>query len=281
MRPDGTVRPGLGGPGGGWARGAVRRPGIGPEHCETGSDVAGSGRRPSLCGPAHVCFSRGRTGTLYDTKKAKLEFGVLGAIRSTRKAQWAPRQAVIQPNSQLQCSASRFHTAHSLEEIRDCVCKFRGTMLGFEKQPQFCLRVGGLEGSFYEGQKELREYCEALYLPQPTSMEVVGTVDDVPCLATGQQLVILVAEGGEVYAYEEETLHKVAKSMQEFMEIGLQHLGKEVYHCGERIESLVSWREWVKAKERYSLTAAGCLGLLRTDPTAPIPNCSWAALPTG
>lgn len=178
------------------------------------------------------------TGTLYDTKKAKLEFGVLGAIRSTRKAQWSPRQAVIQPNSQLQCSASRFHTAHSLQEIRDCVCKFRGTMLGFEKQPQFCLRVGGLEGSFYEGQKELREYCEALYLPQPTSMEVVGTVDDVPCLATGQQLVILVAEGGEVYAYEEETLHKVAKSMQEFMEIGLQHLGKEVYHCGERIESL-------------------------------------------
>lgn len=178
-----------------------------------------------------------RTGTLYDTK-AKLEFGVLGAIRSTRKAQWAPRQAVKQPNSQPQRSASCFRTAHSLQEIRECVCKFRGTMLGFEKQPQFCLRVGGLEGSFYEGQKELREYCEALYLPQPTSMEVVGTVDDVPCLATGQQLVILVAEGGEVYAYEEETLHKVAKSMQEFMEIGLQHLGKEVYHCGEWIESL-------------------------------------------
>lgn len=237
MRPDGTVRPGLGGPGGGWARGAVRRPGTGPERCETGSDVAGSGRRPSLCGPAHVCFSRGRTGTLYDTK-AKLEFGVLGAIRSTRKAQWAPRQAVKQPNSQPQRSASCFRTAHSLQEIRECVCKFRGTMLGFEKQPQFCLRVGGLEGSFYEGQKELREYCEALYLPQPTSMEVVGTVDDVPCLATGQQLVILVAEGGEVYAYEEETLHKVAKSMQEFMKIGLQHLGKEVYHCGEWIESL-------------------------------------------
>uniref|UniRef100_A0A8C9G1Z5 Uncharacterized protein n=1 Tax=Pavo cristatus TaxID=9049 RepID=A0A8C9G1Z5_PAVCR len=111
-------------------------------------------------------------------------------------------------------------------------------MVRFEKQPQFCLRVGGLEGSFYEGQEELREYCEVLYLPQPTKMEVVGTVDDVPCLATGQQLVILVAESREVYAYEEETLHKVAENMTEFMEIGLQHLKKEVYHCGKHIDPL-------------------------------------------
>ncbi|XP_042739766.1 uncharacterized protein LOC122186854 isoform X3 [Lagopus leucura] len=111
-------------------------------------------------------------------------------------------------------------------------------MVGFEKQPQFRLRVGGLEGTFYEGQEELKEYCEVLYLPQPTKMEVVGTVDDVPCLATGQQLIILVAESGEVYAYEEDTLHKVAKNMREFTEIGLQRLGKEVYHCGEHVDSL-------------------------------------------
>ncbi|OXB81079.1 UNVERIFIED_CONTAM: hypothetical protein H355_005009 [Colinus virginianus] len=111
-------------------------------------------------------------------------------------------------------------------------------MLRFVKQPQFCLRVGGLQGSFHDGQKELRECCEVLYLPQPTRMEVVGTVDDVPCLATGQQLVILVAESGEVYAYEEETLHKVAESLLEFGNIGLQRLGKEVYHCGENIPPL-------------------------------------------
>uniref|UniRef100_A0A669QAP0 Uncharacterized protein n=2 Tax=Phasianus colchicus TaxID=9054 RepID=A0A669QAP0_PHACC len=111
-------------------------------------------------------------------------------------------------------------------------------MVEFKKQPQFRLRVGGLEGSFYEGQEELKEYCEVLYLPQPTKMEVVGTVDDVPCLATGQQLVILIAESLEVYAYEEETLHKVAKNMQEFTNIGLQHLGKEVYHCGANVDSL-------------------------------------------
>lgn len=203
--------------------------------------MARSGRRLNHCGPAHVCFSRGSTGTSYGTTKANLQIRVLRAAPGTRlPARRAPNQAVSQNSSQPPCSASCFDSARSLSDIRECVTKLRGKMVGFKKQPQFHLRVGGLEGSFYEGQEELREYCEVLYLPQPTKMEVVGTVDDVPCLATGQQLVILVAESGEVYAYEEETLHKVAKNMQEFTEIGLQHLGKEVFHCGEHIDSLVS-----------------------------------------
>ncbi|KFV78181.1 hypothetical protein N308_09474, partial [Struthio camelus australis] len=96
----------------------------------------------------------------------------------------------------------------------------------------------GLEGTFHEGQDYLLECCENLYLPQPARMVVVGTVDNVPCLATGQQLVILLAEGGGVYAYEEEALHKVAESLAEFLEIGLQLLGKEVYLCAEHLAPL-------------------------------------------
>uniref|UniRef100_A0A8C3CV92 Uncharacterized protein n=1 Tax=Cairina moschata TaxID=8855 RepID=A0A8C3CV92_CAIMO len=122
--------------------------------------------------------------------------------------------------------------------VSDYVRKNRGASVPFAAQPRLCLRVGGLEGTLYEGQDELLRWCQALYLPQPTQMAVVGTVDDVPCLATGQQLVILVAESGEVYAYEEETLHKVARSFPEFLEIGLQLLGKEVYRCGEHVVPL-------------------------------------------
>ncbi|KAM9177835.1 uncharacterized protein V3H86_010514 [Mergus octosetaceus] len=128
--------------------------------------------------------------------------------------------------------------ARGLGTVSDYVRRNRGSAVPFAAQPQLCLRVGGLEGTFHEGQDELLRWCQALYLPQPTRMAVVGTVDDVPCLATGQQLVILVAEGGEVYAYEEETLHKVARSLAEFLEIGLQLLGKEVYRCGEHIVPL-------------------------------------------
>lgn len=130
-------------------------------------------------------------------------------------------------------------TIADLEGIRELVRKFRGRLLPFEKCPDFCLRIGGLEASFHKGQEELLEYCEALYLPQPVKMEIVGIVDDVPCLATGMQLLILVAEGGEVYAYEEDTLHKLATSFSEFLEIGVKSLGREVYHCGEYIEQVV------------------------------------------
>lgn len=126
----------------------------------------------------------------------------------------------------------------SLEMVSEYVQKNRGALVFFKAQPQLCLRVGDLEGTLYEGQDELLRWCQALYLPQPTQMIVAGTVDDVPCLATGQQLVILVAESGDVYAYEEETLHKVARSFAEFLEIGLQLLGKEVYRCGEHIVPL-------------------------------------------
>ncbi|XP_042689256.1 uncharacterized protein LOC122168190 [Centrocercus urophasianus] len=186
------------------------------------------------------CLNRSpSTGISYSTTKDDFQFGLLRSAPGSRlPARGAPSQAATQHSSQPPGPASLFYTACSLNDIRECVRKLRGQMVGFEKQPQFRLRVGGLEGTFYEGQEELKEYCEVLYLPQPTKMEVVGTVDDVPCLAMGQQLIILVAESGEVYAYEEDTLHKVAKNMQEFTKIGLQRLGKEVYHCGEHIDSL-------------------------------------------
>ncbi|AAG14271.1 protein SORF2A [Gallid alphaherpesvirus 2] len=71
-------------------------------------------------------------------------------------------------------------TIADLEGIRELVRKFRGRLLPFEKCPDFCLRIGGLEASFHKGQEELLEYCEALYLPQPVKMEIVGIVDDVP-----------------------------------------------------------------------------------------------------
>lgn len=175
----------------------------------------------------------------------------------------------------------------SLEMVSEYVQKNRGALVFFKAQPQLCLRVGDLEGTLYEGQDELLRWCQALYLPQPTRMIVVGTVDDVPCLATGQQLVILVAESGDVYAYEEETLHKVARSFAEFLEIGLQLLGKEVYCCGEHIVPLVSWAG------REGICSSSCLGKSQPEfarvlgsavpliPPASVPNSSLIVLPTG
>ncbi|XP_072208285.1 uncharacterized protein [Excalfactoria chinensis] len=179
-----------------------------------------------------------RSQAVNSTTMTELEFEAPRETPVTRRGHAAPSQAVTPNRDQPPHPAPSFPSDRSLSEIREYVHKFRGTTMSFKKPQRFHLRLGGLEGSFYEGQEELKEYCEVLYLKKPTRMEVVGTVDDVPCLAMGQQLVILVAETKEVYAYEEDTLHKVAKNMDEFLDIGLQNLGKEVYYCGENVVAL-------------------------------------------
>lgn len=113
----------------------------------------------------------------------------------------------------------------------------KATIITFKEDQTFALRLGGLEETFYDGQPAMLGYWEKLYLPRPVKMEVLGSVDDVPCLATGQQLLILVAGDGRVYAYEEERLHVVGGDLEEFLTVGLQRFGKEVYECAEGLAS--------------------------------------------
>ncbi|XP_065419006.1 uncharacterized protein LOC101932092 isoform X1 [Chrysemys picta bellii] len=134
----------------------------------------------------------------------------------------------------------------------DLVSRFvkenKGRIIPFEKQQDFQLRICDLDETFYAGQSDMLEDWEVLYLPKPVKMEVLGIVDDVPCLATGQQLVILVADNGSVYAYEEELLHRVGKTLQEFLRDGLWLFRQEVYACAKDLEPK-SEEEWVKDPE--------------------------------
>uniref|UniRef100_A0A674IWP9 Uncharacterized protein n=1 Tax=Terrapene triunguis TaxID=2587831 RepID=A0A674IWP9_9SAUR len=113
-------------------------------------------------------------------------------------------------------------------------------IIPFEKQQDFQLRICDLGETFYAGQSDMLEDWEVLYLPKPVKMEVLGIVDDVPCLVTGQQLVILVADNGSVYAYEEELLHRVGKTLQEFLREGLRLFGQKVYACAKDLKPEVS-----------------------------------------
>ncbi|XP_032055524.1 uncharacterized protein LOC116496492 [Aythya fuligula] len=188
-----------------------------------------------------VCGYRGSTATAPAAGLGRpvpsLEAQRCGLARPPPRPCSSPSTAAQRPGGQPPAIGNG-PAAQGLEMASEYVQGKRGTLVPFTAQPKLHLRVGGLEGTLYEGQDDLLRWCQALYLPQPTRMVVVGTVDDVPCLATGQQLLILVAESSEVYAYEEETLHKVARSLPEFLEIGLQLLGKEVYRCGEHIVPL-------------------------------------------
>uniref|UniRef100_A0A8C8S493 Uncharacterized protein n=1 Tax=Pelusios castaneus TaxID=367368 RepID=A0A8C8S493_9SAUR len=152
----------------------------------------------------------------------------------------------------------------NLELVSQYVKEKRGRVISFDKPQRFQLTICGLDETYLKGQPEVLGFWEALYLPKLTKMAVLGTVDDVPCLATGQQLIILVAEDCGVYAYEEEVLHRLGKTLEEFLRDGLQLFGQEIYPCAEDLVTGVSLSAQLQApsKEMWSEHRSGTQSLL-------------------
>ncbi|KAM8945679.1 uncharacterized protein RCH25_048994 [Pelodytes ibericus] len=128
---------------------------------------------------------------------------------------------------------------HSLEEEVALMEKLQinpGDLLAISKYVQenkeklisftlnLCLRICDLNGTEYMGQTYMLESWQNLYLPQKTRMEVLGAVDNYH----GLQLVILVAEDGRVFTYEEEQLKLIASSLPDLVQNGVNNNG-EVY----------------------------------------------------
>ncbi|KAL8163391.1 UNVERIFIED_CONTAM: hypothetical protein K2H54_019497 [Gekko kuhli] len=132
----------------------------------------------------------------------------------------------LQDNSNILDAVSKFIKTHKDKELT------------FTVKQRFKLHICDFDGTFYVGNQHMMNYWQNLYLPNPTKMVVFGIVEDVPCLAPAQQLVILVAEDKKVYAYEEEELHFVGESVQRFLYEGLRLFKQSAsYQCGQGLES--------------------------------------------
>ncbi|KAL6461068.1 hypothetical protein MHYP_G00310340 [Metynnis hypsauchen] len=68
------------------------------------------------------------------------------------------------------------------------------------------------------------------------AMEVIGAIDDFPCEAYDRQLVLLLCEDGNIYAYEDEVLHLIARSLRELLESGMTFPGIKLFNLGECFE---------------------------------------------
>ncbi|XP_006036974.1 uncharacterized protein LOC102381360 isoform X1 [Alligator sinensis] len=128
--------------------------------------------------------------------------------------------------------------AQCLDLVSQYVQGHKGLIIQFSNKQKFQLQLGSLDETCYAGMEYMLTDWAHLYLPSPTRMVVLGTVDNVPCLAMGQQLVILVAADGGVYTYEEEKLHRLSRSLEQFLRNGLLHFGEETYDCAEGQEPL-------------------------------------------
>ncbi|XP_077107459.1 uncharacterized protein LOC143765064 isoform X1 [Ranitomeya variabilis] len=111
----------------------------------------------------------------------------------------------------------------NLEAVSRFVQNHKGTSIKWENS-DCCLRLCDLGGTIYMGQKFMQESWEECYLAKPTKMQVFGTLENIQVMLPSVQWIILVGEDGWIYAYGEEELHLVAKSLQEFVENGISNI---------------------------------------------------------
>ncbi|KAM9434904.1 uncharacterized protein Hap1MRO34_002634 isoform 1-T1 [Clarias gariepinus] len=123
-----------------------------------------------------------------------------------------------------------------LDKVANVVQRYSGTKILLKKPKSYSVRVCGQDDTVYGGNEEQLEAWKDFYLPERMEMVVIGAIDDFPCDAFGLQLVLLLCEDGNIYAYEDEVLHLVARNVNELFETGLTFPGLECYRLGECFE---------------------------------------------
>ncbi|KAM9434949.1 uncharacterized protein Hap1MRO34_002685 isoform 1-T1 [Clarias gariepinus] len=123
-----------------------------------------------------------------------------------------------------------------LDKVANVVQRYSGTIIPLKKPKSYSVRVCGQDDTVYGGNEEQLEAWKDFYLPERMEMVVIGAIDDFPCDAFGLQLVLLLCEDGNIYAYEDEVLHLVARNVNELFETGLTFPGLECYRLGECFE---------------------------------------------
>ncbi|KAJ8389682.1 hypothetical protein AAFF_G00115580 [Aldrovandia affinis] len=135
------------------------------------------------------------------------------------------------------CFRSDFTLTLNFEDIPKLVSKYRGLRVSLNSPKNFTLRITGLDGTVYWGREEMLETWGELYLPEPVRMVVIGAIDNVPSLAEGLQLIVLVDSKRRVYFYENEVMHHVAQSVDDFLKNGAESTPIKSYEYGENCVS--------------------------------------------
>uniref|UniRef100_A0A3B3QQV9 SMI1/KNR4 family protein n=1 Tax=Paramormyrops kingsleyae TaxID=1676925 RepID=A0A3B3QQV9_9TELE len=119
------------------------------------------------------------------------------------------------------------------KELPKLVKKYNGLEIKLKEPKGYAVRITDLNGTVYWGRDEMLESWSELYLPESTEMVVIGAIDNFPSLAEGLQLIVLVDSQGKVYFYENEVLHLIAESLEDFFEEGAKSPPIKSYEYGQ------------------------------------------------
>ncbi|KAM9414789.1 uncharacterized protein ACWYII_023984 isoform 1-T3 [Salvelinus alpinus] len=149
-------------------------------------------------------------------------------------------------NNFLQCEKTR-DAVEYLKQVSDTVCKHRHASIPLKKPEKSEWKVGGLDDTFYKGEEEVKEWGN-FYLPDSVTMEVLGAVENLPYPTESGQLVIMLCEDRQVYAYDGEEMHLVALSLKEVFDSGLKYPGFKSFYRGECFKDMTK-EDWAMVRQ--------------------------------
>ncbi|AFA44910.1 hypothetical protein [common midwife toad virus -E] len=112
-----------------------------------------------------------------------------------------------------------------LAVVSDFVKRNTEKRLPIGKSSNMYVRICDLSGTIYMGETFMLESWIELYLPKPTQMEVLGTLESSDGMLPFPQWIVLVGEDQCVYAYGDEEILLFAYSVTQLVEEGIQKTG--------------------------------------------------------
>ncbi|AAT09664.1 orf250-like protein [Frog virus 3] len=112
-----------------------------------------------------------------------------------------------------------------LAVVSDFVKRNTGKRLPIGKRSNLYVRICDLSGTIYMGETFILESWEELYLPEPTKMEVLGTLESCCGIPPFPEWIVMVGEDQCVYAYGDEEILLFAYSVKQLVEEGIQETG--------------------------------------------------------
>ncbi|KAL6461066.1 hypothetical protein MHYP_G00310320 [Metynnis hypsauchen] len=152
----------------------------------------------------------------------------------------------------------------NLVKAASVVKKNSGTLIPLVKPKSYHVRVCRQDDTVYAGNEDQLDAWEDHYLPERMAMEVIGAIDDFPCEAYDRQLVLLLCEDGNIYAYEDEVLHLVARSLRDLFESGMTFPGIKSFNLGECFEDYEELQMWsdIEVVENVKTSETTCLDIV-------------------
>ncbi|KAI5608691.1 hypothetical protein C0J50_6585, partial [Silurus asotus] len=141
-----------------------------------------------------------------------------------------------------------------LDYIRKMVLRHQHSHLPLKNWEGNIFRVGTLKDTLYKDELDILEEWEQYYLPEHTSMQVIGVLERFSYKSLNGELVLMVCEDGKVFAYLDEEMHLVAKSLKELFESGLQYPGIIQYYRGQSFEDMTD-ADWNNVKQSPKMIA--------------------------